>query len=110
MTATQQHAHQAAPTFIQTYVHTINPFPDQDIENPDRKWNDWEKTFYVLFWGSFLLVGLGEAFRHDHGPESWARDEVSARETVLAQDEEVTEKRERMKKLGRLAGSVLLFS
>ena len=60
------------------------------MEDPKRKWNDWETWFYVLFWGSFLLVGFGEAFRPDHGPESWARDEVAAREARLTQDEEVT--------------------
>ena len=65
------------------------PHLHQDLENPNRKWNDWETTFYVLFWGSFVLVGLGEAFRPDHGPESWARDEVAVRDSRRAQDDEV---------------------
>ena len=70
------------------------PHLHQDLENPNRKWNDWETTFYVLFWGSFVLVGLGEAFRPDHGPESWARDEVAVRDARRAQDDEVTGKRD----------------
>lgn len=41
---------------------------------------DWELPYIVLMGGGLLVLGVGEALRPDRGIESWARDEVEARQ------------------------------
>ncbi len=40
---------------------------------------DWEFSWYLLMGGSFVILGLGEFYRPDKGPENWARDEAEER-------------------------------
>jgi hypothetical protein len=48
---------------------------------------DWEFSWYLLMGGSFVLLGLGEFYRPDKGPENWARDEAEERMRMEAAGE-----------------------
>eukprot|EP00750_Incisomonas_marina_P031383 INCI8079.1.p2 GENE.INCI8079.1~~INCI8079.1.p2 ORF type:complete len:162 (+),score=26.68 INCI8079.1:278-763(+) len=50
---------------------------------------DWELSWYFFMGGSFLLLGLGEIYRSDRGPEAWARDEAEERLRMQAEGEDV---------------------
>ena len=54
----------------------------RDLQQPANTGarEDWELPYIVLMGGGLLVLGVGEALRPDRGIESWARDEVEARQ------------------------------